>query len=298
MEKKERISFTIYLLLLVAAYLCIVYFLLKIPHHGGFFLLGIISLIFIIGIALLQQRERKKLKDNLESEHNHRLITIAGGLAHEIRNALNSMNFNLEILKESDLKDQQFKITSRITNEINALNTFLDSFLRFAKPMDIVWERFNIEKALLELYEFTKPELESSGIILQLDIPSKPLSLIGSSQILKQAIQNLLINAEQVLPPGGVVIIRLSESKGGILIIVQDNGPGIPSEHRKNIFDAFFTSRKEGTGLGLAIVKRSVEAMGGQIDFKTSSDGTTFYIFFPYSIQKTLERKLNEQTFS
>jgi len=97
-----------------------------------------------------------------------------------------------------------------------------------------------------------------------------------------QVFLNLLLNALQVLPHDGVVTVRTATTHARLLIEVNDNGPGIPLEQRRRVFESFFTTREDGIGLGLAIVQQIVRAHGGDISVAGSlTGGACFRLFLP-----------------
>jgi len=189
---------------------------------------------------------------------------LASGLAHEIRNPLNAMNMNLQMLEEElqglPLDDADFAELLESTNsEIKRLERLVNNFLAYA---------------LLGV-DFKQSEVE-----LRADLePLLPTVEIDETQF-KQALINLLVNARQVLDAGGRVTVRTRAGSGGEAIVeIEDNGPGIAAEMQDRVFEVFYSSRGGGTGLGLPIAKQIVERHGGTIELQSAEgEGTTFRI--------------------
>ena len=214
---------------------------------------------------------------------------IASGLAHEIRNPLNSMNINLQMLEEDlgeldDPRSQEWAELLELTKvEIKRLEQVMNNFLSYARPPEPRVETRNLNATLRELVRFLEVDFRQNGVELQADFePLLPAVEIDETQI-KQAVMNLLVNARQILPHGGRVDLRTRAGPGGdVLIEVEDNGPGVAPEARERIFEVFYSSRGGGTGLGLPIARQIVERHGGSIELDSEvGRGTRFTIHLP-----------------
>src|SRR5882724_1072103 len=210
---------------------------------------------------------------------------ITAGVAHEVKNPLNSMRLWLENLKESlpdepDSGSQQ--AVQVLDKEIDRLDAVVKRFLDFTRPMDVRLEATQLADVLKEVVEVAKPQLLKAKIhvaqLLPIDVPE----VYVDRALLKQALLNLVLNAVEAMPSGGQLRMMLSRRGEMAEITVGDTGKGIPLENRQKIFQLFFTTRPGGSGIGLASTFRIVQLHNGSIDFTSEvGRGTTFRIELP-----------------
>jgi PAS domain S-box-containing protein len=219
------------------------------------------------------------------SERLAALGRITAGVAHEVKNPLNSMRLWLENLKESlgqepDSGSQQ--AVQVLDKEIDRLDAVVKRFLDFTRPMEVRLEATQLADVLKEVVEIAKPQLQKSKIhvaqLLPIDVPE----VYVDRALLKQAVLNLVLNAVEAMPNGGQLRLVLSRRGEMAEITVGDSGKGIPLENRQKIFQLFFTTRPGGSGIGLASTFRIVQLHNGSIDFTSEvGRGTTFRIELP-----------------
>jgi signal transduction histidine kinase len=213
--------------------------------------------------------------------------TLAAGVAHEVRNPLNSLQINLSIL-EQELRERLperpphvFSVLAKIAGEIKRLDDFVAEFLRFARAPRPRVERQAIGPLLTDLVTFITPECAGKGVDLELALAGPDTGWVDGFQ-LKQAVLNLVLNALQATPRGGRVTVSTAGDRRRLLVTVRDDGEGMSEETRRRAFLPFFTTREEGTGLGLALVQRIVEQHGGSVDLVSASGrGTAVTLAFP-----------------
>jgi PAS domain S-box-containing protein len=219
------------------------------------------------------------------SERLAALGRITAGVAHEVKNPLNSMRLWLENLKESlppepDSGSQQ--AVQVLDKEIDRLDAVVKRFLDFTRPMDVRLEATQIADVLKEVIEIAKPQLQKSKIQVVQLIPIDVPEVYVDRALLKQAVLNLVLNAVEAMPSGGQLRLMLSRRGEMAEITVGDTGKGIPVENRQKIFQLFFTTRPGGSGIGLASTFRIVQLHNGSIDFTSEvGRGTTFRIELP-----------------
>jgi PAS domain S-box-containing protein len=219
------------------------------------------------------------------SERLAALGRITAGVAHEVKNPLNSMRLWLENLKESlppepDSGSQQ--AVQVLDKEIDRLDAVVKRFLDFTRPMEVRLEATQLADVLKEVIEIAKPQLQKTKIhvaqLLPIDVPE----VYVDRALLKQAVLNLVLNAVEAMPTGGQLRLILSRRGENAEITVGDTGRGIPLENRQKIFQLFFTTRPGGSGIGLASTFRIVQLHNGSIDFTSEvGRGTTFRIELP-----------------
>jgi len=220
------------------------------------------------------------------SERLAALGRITAGVAHEVKNPLNSMRLWLENLKES-LSDDGDNTASRqavqvLDKEIDRLDQVVKRFLDFTRPMDVRLEATQLADLLKEVLEIAKPQLLKSNIQLATLLPIDVPEVYVDRALLKQAVLNLVLNAAEAMPTGGQLRLVLSRRGEMAEITVGDTGNGIPQENQQKIFQLFFTTRPGGSGIGLASTFRIVQLHNGSIDFTSEvGRGTTFRIELP-----------------
>jgi PAS domain S-box-containing protein len=219
------------------------------------------------------------------SERLAALGRITAGVAHEVKNPLNSMRLWLENLKESlppDSDGSAKQAVNVLDKEIDRLDAVVKRFLDFTRPMDVRLEPTQLAELLKEVLEVAHPQMQKANIqvaqLLPIDVPE----VYVDRALLKQAVLNLVLNAGESMPSGGQLRLVLSRRGEMAEIAVGDTGKGIPLEDRQKIFQLFFTTRPGGSGIGLASTFRIVQLLNGSINFTTEvGKGTTFRIELP-----------------
>jgi signal transduction histidine kinase len=213
--------------------------------------------------------------------------TLAAGVAHEVRNPLNSLQINVGILEQEladllpDRDAHAFALLRRIAGEIKRLDDFVSEFLRFARPPRLNVEHLAVGPLLTDLAAFMAPECSKRRVTLEVDLRGADKAWVDGFQ-LKQAVLNLVLNALQATPAGGHVVVRTAGDRKRLVVAVSDDGEGMGPEVREKAFDPFFSTREEGTGLGLPLVRRIVEQHGGLVEVaSTVGEGTTVTLVFP-----------------
>jgi PAS domain S-box-containing protein len=217
------------------------------------------------------------------SERLAALGRVTAGVAHEVKNPLNSMRLWLEVLKANmpiDPEPQQ--AVKMLDSEIDRLDRAVKTFLNFTKPVEMKLEETDIRPLLQDVIDAARPSISRAGVELRVDLPSEFPSVMVDQQLIHQAVLNLLLNASEFTPKGGRITLALRRSGETAIISVADSGKGISLEDQKKIFQLFFTTRPGGSGIGLANTFRFVQLHNGQIEFDSElGRGTTFRIELP-----------------
>ncbi len=217
------------------------------------------------------------------------LGTLASGLAHEIRNPLNAINLNLQMIEEEVDPDANSELATLLRGtkqEMGRLARLATNFLTYAKPVSLEKERFSVSEILDQIARLVSRECQQSGVRLVLENPSQPVEVIADRDLLKQAILNLLVNAQDAVreKDTGERVIRLGTARDGdeVRIWVRDSGPGISPEDARSLFKLFYSTKRGGTGLGLPIAQKIIETHDGKIDWANQDDGgAEFVIHLP-----------------
>jgi signal transduction histidine kinase len=223
---------------------------------------------------------------------------MAQNLVHEIRNPLNAMNMNLQMLQEEmkghpELKDEDWgELLQDNMRDIQRIENLAQGVLNYSRSAEPNFEERDINEIIMEVVRLLEVDFRRTGVGLVTALqPLLPSGDVDEKQ-LKQVIMNLLVNANQVLKTEHRVTVKTrAGSKGEIVIQVIDDGPGMEPEVKERIFELFYSRRGGGTGLGLPIAKQIVERHGGTIQVEsTRGRGTTFTIRLPRRHDRPLER--------
>jgi two-component system sensor histidine kinase HydH len=227
---------------------------------------------------LFQTEEQLRRADRMSA-----LGHLSAGMAHEIRNPLGAIQGAVEILRDDyDPHDAKYEFIQILLKETDRLNKIVQEFLGFARPKQPDLQPADVNEELESILLLTAQEARKSGITVD-----KQLGLSVGKQrldagLLKQAFLNLILNALQAMPQGGVLTVESGLSNGMVVVRIADTGVGISEENRKRLFSPFFTTKKNGTGLGLAITYRIIENHQGSIDVASEpGKGTTFTVKIP-----------------
>ena len=232
-------------------------------------------------IDRLQRRAR-------QAERLAELGTLTGGLAHEIKNPLSTVQLNLQLLREDlDPDDPAFTRVVRrldtVQKETSRLRDILDDFLRYAGKLELNKQPVDVNNLLEELVDFLTPQAQLQRVQLHVRRPEGQLVVPLDERHIKQTLLNFMLNALQAMPEsGGEVILSARRDDGRAVLEVTDTGRGIEPEALPQIFDAYYSKKKGGTGLGLAIAKRLVEEHGGRVGVTSElGKGSVFRIELP-----------------
>jgi two-component system, sporulation sensor kinase E len=233
-------------------------------------------------------RERHKESINIESERLNAITLLAAGVAHEIGNPLNSLTIHLQLLNrelkhlaENDRAPMQ-ELVEVAQREVERLDQIITQFLRALRPSQPQLEARQLGDVLNETLSFLRQEIKDRDVLAEVEAAEDlPTTRIDANQM-KQAFFNIIRNAIQVMPNGGLLKITLGFNDRFVFISFKDTGPGIPAGDLGTIFEPYFTTKSEGSGLGLMIVQRIVRDHGGELEIHSEPDaGTTFTIYLP-----------------
>jgi len=232
-----------------------------------------------------RQRERQEAMAS-RLAHTDQLASLgqlAAGLAHEIKNPLAGIQGALEILRE-DVKDKNTEqLYVEMLNELKRVNGTLQTLLTSARPSPPRLATTDVRELLTDVRRLMEPGLRRKEITLKAEIAPGRLGALMDAAKIRQVLINLIHNAAEAIGTKGTITLRAGSfpEGGGIILAVEDNGPGIPVEHQAKILEPFYTTKFSGTGLGLAIARSLVEQHGGSLQFESESGvGTTFYLLF------------------
>ena len=221
--------------------------------------------------VLLNKQQRELSERVRVAEKLAAAGTLSAGLSHEIRNPLNSIGLQFSILERrvqrrvpADVQPDLLEPLAAIRQELDRLNRLVGDFLDFARPREFAPSPVDLSSLAESVLTLLTPQALDAG--LQLECHCGPArTILGDSDRLRQALINLVLNAIQATPAGGMVRIDVGESSGEVFLAVEDTGPGIPGTVRPRLFEPFYSTKQAGTGLGLPIVYSIVRRHGGTL---------------------------------
>ncbi|MGA2508972.1 MAG: ATP-binding protein [Candidatus Acidiferrales bacterium] len=239
----------------------------------------------LVTLRDVESRERiGRIGSELQvSERLAALGRVTAGVAHEVKNPLNSMRLWLEVLKANmPIEPEPQQAVRMLDSEIDRLDRAVKTFLNFTRPVELKLEETELRGLLEEVLDAARPSITKAGLALHADLPAESPVALVDRQLIHQAVLNLLLNACDFTDPGGKITLGLRREGEFAVISVQDSGRGIPPEDQKKIFQLFFTTRPGGTGIGLANTFRFVQLHNGRIEFESETGrGTTFRVELP-----------------
>ncbi len=212
------------------------------------------------------------------------LSRIMSGVAHEVKNPLNAMSLQIEVLK-TKLTGQGAAVDAHLSvlsQEIQRLNRVVKTFLDFTHPIELHRSPTDIVRLVRDVLALAEPHANKNHVRMMVEANGSLPFVFADADLLKQALLNLVINACQAMPSGGELKVRPRCAGDRIEVEVADQGVGIPPEVQQHIFELFYTTKPGGTGIGLAMTYRIVQLHNGAIDFTSEPNrGTTFRISLP-----------------
>lgn len=233
------------------------------------------------------RQAHRELEENFErmkrAERIYALAQLSAGLAHEIRTPLASLEGAAALVqRETQSTEQRREFLAIIQKESQRLNRLLSSFLEFAKPRQPDLKMAKIGEVLDSVIVLVRNACDTGRLELRRHIqPGLPMLECDPEQ-LKQVLLNLVTNACQAMPQGGIVLLEAGPNETGINIDVHDQGGGIDQENLERIFDPFFTTKESGTGLGLSVAHQIVSQHAGTLTIvRNSPQGVTVRVSLP-----------------
>jgi PAS domain S-box-containing protein len=214
------------------------------------------------------------------------LGTMAGGIAHEIRNPLNAIRgFAALLRRELTGKGKCGRWSERIVDGVGEVDSIITSMLTFAEPESLRMEAFSLRALAEESVALVVSNAPAPGFAHDIEIHGRDLELRADRIKLRQALRNLVVNAIDAQPGVGSVRIDLARDQDEVVLRVSDAGPGLDPELARKVTEPFFTTRAEGTGLGLALVHSIARLHGGRLEIApepSALGGAEFRIRLPF----------------
>lgn len=206
-----------------------------------------------------------------------RMGEMAAGVAHELRDPLQSLSLSLEAAAGATNGNPSLEEQLRNARRtVGRLDRGIRGFLTIARVRPAEFQELDANELARQVFEDLEPDTNLAGLELELELADEPVPVLGDPAILRQAVQNLVRNSMHAQPSReGRIVLRTRRDGEKVQVAVADTGPGIPPEHRARVFDLLFTTRQEGTGVGLALVRQVVEMHGGEATIASDPRGET-----------------------
>jgi len=249
--------------------------------------------------------ERERLRT--EVEETHRLLVqseklaatskLAAGIAHEIKNPLNSLSFTVANIEQVINTSRNIKEAKRASDEhlalirsdLERIKLLVDRFMSFARPRQIQLASKNVGAILRSAVNTIRLRAKDQMVDIIERYEDGILEVMVEEEELFRSFINLLTNSLEAMEGGGTITVSCSHSTENIIIRIADTGTGIPAEIQDKVFDIFFTTKERGSGLGLSQVYRTIESIGGKISLMSpinEGKGTEFSLHIPLMVKK------------
>jgi signal transduction histidine kinase len=252
-----------------------------------------------IGHSINRMAEaRQRLESDLRREDRLRAIgRLVAGIAHEIRNPLNSIRLSIQYL-EQRLRANQVRPEDLgpVVEEVDRLNGLLTNLLTFQsvqpttaacvvraepRPREAILCDQPVAPVVERCIKLIQAQADARRIAVRTEMGPPDLEARFDTEHLTQVITNLMLNAVEAIGQDGTIDVRLEPRDGRVCIEVHDSGPGLTKEQREHLFEAFYTTKPEGTGLGLAVSRELAASMGAILRYANDRPGATFEIDLP-----------------
>ena len=244
----------------------------------------------LIGAMLIVRDLTEEKKNETLMRRIDRLTSLgqlSAGVAHEIRNPLASIYFNVQLLaKKLPEADPSHRLVNDIQKGVNRIRTLVKGMLDFAKPSRPQLKPNPLAAIVQESMALVDSQLKKNRVEVRCDIADHLPDIVCDAHQVQQVAVNLLLNAMEAMPGGGIIDLSARCSQGTevsqVVLQCRDHGVGIHPDHLATIFNPFFTTKADGTGLGLSIVHKILEQHRAQVDvISDEGSGTTFTLSFP-----------------
>lgn len=292
LKRKITIAFVIYLLISITKLINLlgqnetsqsIYVLI-------FTLVSFIALSLVLYLLEMNQYHLMMRKKLQQADKLNAISQLAASVAHEIRNPMTTIRGFMQILKdEKNLTKNQNMYVSLSLEELERTQQIIDDFLSLARPHKQEYETIVISNSLRDVIEFLRPYSMISAVDFNVHI-QEDMKIMGDLNEFKQLIINIVKNAIEAMPNGGMLEIKSYEAHGETIIKIKDEGIGISKQQLKLLGQPYYSTKTKGTGLGLMISLDILKRMNGKmkIDSKVGN-GTCFTLSFP-SVSNTIKK--------
>lgn len=239
----------------------------------------------------LQKRVREKSEalhnaqeEIAQSEKLAAMGYLSAGMAHEIRNPLNSISLFIQLMHQTTTEPDQLEYQAKILKEVDRIDTIIRRLLDASRRTRSISPNVQINLVIDKALDAFHPQIETRKIQVIRKYHCVPSPITADPEDLEQIFTNLFLNSVDAMGHGGILEIEILERDNRVIVRVTDSGQGIPEEVLPNIFEPFFSTKNRGTGMGLPVAQRIAGMYEGSMAVEnSSSEGTTFRLEFPIS---------------
>jgi signal transduction histidine kinase len=236
-----------------------------------------------IGTLVTLRDKESALQLEQELEVSRRLAAIGritSGVGHEVKNPINAMVLHLELLRGKlaslngsggDAAQGAQRHVEILASEMQRLDRVVQTLADFSRPMEMRLRRVDLRDIVASVIELTWEQMRENNVVVKAEATREPLMVHVDSDLVRQALLNLVLNGMQSMEDGGAVEILLRREQQLAVIEVKDRGIGIQEELLPRIFDLYFTTKKTGSGIGLATTYRILQMHGGALDVRSTT---------------------------
>ena len=216
-----------------------------------------------------------------ELEVSRRLAAVGrltAGVGHEVKNPINAMVVHLELLKAKlAAMDQTAAAGAQrhveiLAGEMQRLDRVVETLADFSRPMELHLQERDVLEVVEAVAELTEAEMDENGVRVLVERARDPLPVRVDTELMRQALLNLMLNGMQAMPEGGILRISMHRDGSDAVVQVCDAGEGIAEEVLPRIFDLYFTTKAKGSGIGLAMTYRILQMHGGSMEVRSTTD--------------------------
>jgi len=237
----------------------------------------------------LQKRVREKSEalqsaqdEIVQSEKLAALGYLSAGMAHEIRNPLNSISLFIQLMRQTTTEPDQLEYQAKILKEVERIDSIIRKLLDSSRRTRIISSNVQLDQVIDTVIDAFSPQIETRKILVDRRYHCIPPPITADPVELEQIFTNLFLNALDAMSPGGKLAIEVFEMEGRVIARVGDSGEGIAEDLLSSIFEPFFSTKIRGTGMGLPVAQRIARMYEGSMEVEQSSpEGTTFRLEFP-----------------
>ena len=240
--------------------------------------------------ALLTLHDLESVREiESELELSRRLAAIGrltAGVGHEVKNPINAIVVHLELLRNKldGYDERALRHLDIIQSEIQRLDRVVQTLVDFSRPVELQLEEQDLRSVVSSVLMLASAELETRSVRVSSLLPQNPVMANIDSDLMKQALLNVVLNGGQAMADGGVLEVRLTPTREWPTLPSATRARESPTKCAPRIFDLYFTTKREGSGIGLAMTYRILQLHNGEVDVQSQpGKGTTFVLRLPVS---------------
>jgi signal transduction histidine kinase len=238
--------------------------------------------------ARVAQRTQELVEAHERLAHQEKIAALgraAAQVAHEVKNPLAGLllySLHLKSKTAGKLSESELTLIDKIVDTINHLSGAVEQVLDYARPISLAPRETDLNRVVSDVLQLLRPQVERACVEQRLELDEVGCRLMLDETSLRSALTNLVLNAVQAMPGGGVLTIRTGVSDHGLHLEITDTGKGMSEEQGRKVFEPFYTTKSQGLGLGMPYAQKVIEQHGGTISIKSSlGAGTTIRVALP-----------------